>query len=223
MAELVEAWDQAAWANQVYPLDEGFGLRDAVRPAHEQVFSQPVTIYPGTPTLEMTRSFRLMDQRSWKATIRLDYRKGDEGVLLAHGDQSGGYVVYVEEGRLHLYYQAHGHEHRLGGGELPPGVQQVEIDVTAPGQDKWHLRMLVDGKDIDQADDVVMLSRMGPLEGIDIGIDRRSPVCWEIYERHGPFPYTGRLHSVTYEPGAVAPDRGPQRLEQIREIASRFQ
>ncbi len=46
-----------------------------------------------------------------------------------------------------------------------------------------------------------MLFGMAPFEGIDVGIDRRSPVSWEIYERFGPFPYSGTLGSVRYEPG----------------------
>ena len=41
-----------------------------------------------------------------------------------------------------------------------------------------------------------------PFEGIDVGIDRRSsPVSWDIYQRHGPFPYTNTIQSVTYTPG----------------------
>jgi hypothetical protein len=48
---------------------------------------------------------------------------------------------------------------------------------------------------------VAMLLGLAPFEGIDVGIDRRSPVHWGIYERYGAFPYSGGLHSVTYTPG----------------------
>jgi hypothetical protein len=42
-------------------------------------------------------------------------------------------------------------------------------------------------------------------EGIDVGIDRRPPVCWDIYERSGPFPYMGgALASVTYVSQSIA-------------------
>ena len=52
-----------------------------------------------------------------------------------------------------------------------------------------------------------MLFGMAPFEGIDVGIDRRSPVsAGTIYERFGPFPYTGALDSVTYTPGEPGPD-----------------
>ena len=37
-----------------------------------------------------------------------------------------------------------------------------------------------------------------PFEVIDIGIDRRSPVSWQLYERHDCFPFTRELRTVTY-------------------------
>jgi arylsulfatase len=50
-----------------------------------------------------------------------------------------------------------------------------------------------------------MLVGLAPFQGIDVGIDRRSPVVWAVHERHGAFPYTGHLRSVTYVPGDPAP------------------
>ena len=46
---------------------------------------------------------------------------------------------------------------------------------------------------------------LGPYEGLDVGIDRRSPVFWELSEKHGAFPYAGQIDSVTVTPGAKAP------------------
>ena len=66
-----------------------------------------------------------------------------------------------------------------------------------------------------------MLAYIAPFEGIDVGIDRRSPVSWDVYERHGPFPYTGTLHSVTYVPGEPAPDAPQLRTAELREEALR--
>ena len=34
--------------------------------------------------------------------MNLDHRPGDEGVLVAHGGQASGYVLYIEDGRLHF-------------------------------------------------------------------------------------------------------------------------
>ena len=46
-----------------------------------------------------------------------------------------------------------------------------------------------------------MLLGFAPFQGIDVGIDRRSPVVWSVYEAHGAFPYSGELIAVTYTPG----------------------
>ena len=61
-----------------------------------------------------------------------------------------------------------------------------------------------------------MLLGFAPFQGIDVGIDRRSPVSWAVYERHGAFPYSGRLIAVTYRPGPAAPYEPQHLVEAIR-------
>jgi arylsulfatase len=223
VAELVEAWERAAWANQVFPLNEGSGLMSLLRPPTEAVFGEPVTILPGTPTLERYRSAKLIEQRAFTLTIRLGHRSGDEGVLVAHGDQAGGYLLYVEAGELHYFHHAFGEARALRGGPLPAGDGEIVLEATAPGQNRWNLRLRVGGAEVARGDGFPMFSHLTPFQGIDVGIDRRSPVSWELSERHGPFPYTGALGSVTYTPGELAPDRGPQLLQQLREVGLRFE
>ena len=82
---------------------------------------------------------------------------------------------------------------------------------------------VVDGDDARSLDGVPMLFGMAPFEGIDVGIDRRSPVSWEIYERFGPFPYSGTIGSVRYEPGEPAPDAPERMLDIIREMGAKFE
>jgi arylsulfatase len=64
--------------------------------------------------------------------------------------------------------------------------------------------MFVDDREMARLDGMNMLLWIAPLQGIDIGIDRRSPVSWSLYERHRSFRYTGQLVSVTYIPGEPA-------------------
>jgi hypothetical protein len=40
-----------------------------------------------------------------------------------------------------------------------------------------------------------------PFQGIDVGIDRRSPVSQDLRSRRGTFEYSGALRSVTITPG----------------------
>ena len=72
-------------------------------------------------------------------------------------------------------------------------------------------------------DDLVMLGAMAPFEGINVGIDRRSPVSWDLAQTHGPFPFTGTLRAVTYTPGEPAPDAGTRFLDLLREMGLRFE
>ena len=68
-----------------------------------------------------------------------------------------------------------------------------------------------------------MPAAMAPFEGIDVGIDRRSPVSWDVYERHGPFPFTGELIAVTYTPGELAPDAGSRFVDLVRELGNKYE
>jgi len=63
----------------------------------------------------------------------------------------------------------------------------------------------------------------GSGHGIDVGIDRRSPVDWDIYERFGPFCYTGSLDAVEVVPGDPAPDSPQTMVDLIREMGARFE
>jgi hypothetical protein len=43
-------------------------------------------------------------------------------------------------------------------------------------------------------------------EGLDIGLDRRGPVHWELQKKYGVFPYGGTIHDLVIESGPFAPD-----------------
>ena len=81
----------------------------------------------------------------------------------------------------------------------------------------------MDGEQAAEAPGLVSLMAMAPFEGIDVGVDRRSPVSWDIYERYGPFPFTGTLESVTYRPGELAPDAGSLWLDYIKSTGTRYE
>jgi len=99
----------------------------------------------------------------------------------------------------------------------------VVAELAAPGQREWSIELRVDEEERGRLDGVPMLFGMAPFEGIDVGMDRRSPVSWEIYERFGTFAYTGALASVRYEPGDPAPDAPEKMLDMLREMGARFE
>ncbi|MCU1490392.1 MAG: putative arylsulfatase [Acidimicrobiaceae bacterium] len=203
--ELAAAWEQAAWDNQVFPMNDFSGYHGVVRRPHENLLEQPVTILAGTPTLERYRSAKLVVLRSFSATVKLSHEPGADGVLLAHGDQGGGYLLYVEEGRLRFAYNEYGDLTEVDAGEILAGEHAIELRADAGEGYRWHFAISADGEERASHPGALMLLGLAPFQGIDVGIDRRSPVSWPVYERHGSFAYGGTVHSVTYVPGEHAP------------------
>ena len=223
-ARMAEAWEREAWANQVYPLDEGSAIKYLVRPERSDVYRGPVTITAGTPTLERWRSVQLIWFRSVTITADVDFVPGDRGILVAHGDQGSGYALYVLDDELcFVHNDGRGHLRHLSAGPVPAGARTVGARLDAVGKGVWTLGLDVDGAERARLVDVPLLYGIAPFEGIDVGIDRRSPVSWELYERFGAFPWTGVLRSVTFTPGDDAPDSPGNLLEVIRSMGARFE
>ncbi len=223
VTELAAAWERAAWENQVYPLEEGTNLKHIYRPGWVEQYEQPVTIAPGTPTLERWRSQRLIWGRGFTCTVRLDFASGDRGVLVAHGDQGGGYLLSVEDDVLTFTHNDGHRLRRLDGGTLAAGAATITLVATAPGSNLWDFALSVDDEERASGAGFPLFLTMAPFEGIDVGIDRRSPVDWAIYRRHGPFPWTGTLREVSYEPGAFAPDAPTELIDVLREMGVKYE
>ncbi|WP_420640287.1 arylsulfatase [Candidatus Poriferisocius sp.] len=218
LAELVQAWEQAAWRNRVFPLDDGSGLYHALRPPDHRRLTRPLRILPGAGTVERYRASRVIAGGNFTVTVNLDHRPGDEGVLVAHGGQASGYVLYIENGRLHFEVNSGGQPLTYDPMELAGPCRQVVMDVSAPGGRIWNITVSADGRTGITASNIPQIYGFIPWEGIDVGADRRSPVSWSLHQRHGAFPYTGTIHHVTYVPGPPSPDSHEVREAEYREI-----
>ncbi|MCB1255650.1 MAG: arylsulfatase [Microthrixaceae bacterium] len=224
LERLKVSWESAAWQNQIYPLDEGTGLRFLLRPPGTERFDEPLTLFAGMPTLDRWRSQRLILWRDFDVTARVTLADGDCGVLFAHGDQSGGYAMYIDvSGELLLVHNGYGIERQLRGPRVEPGDHELTLRVTCPGEYRWDMAILVDGEVVASGDGFRLLMAMSPFNGIDVGVDRRSPVSWDIYQRHGCFRFSGDLRSVTYSPGDPAPDSPMNFIELLRDWGRQFE
>lgn len=226
--QLSSAWDDAAWGNQVFPLDDGTGYLFIARRPEEKEWLQPVVLLPGTPSLERYRSSKLTAFRSFVVEARFHHEAGVEGVLVSHGDQGGGYVLYVEGGRLHFAYNAYGILQVADGVDLPVGPVTAFLEATPTERFEWDFRLLLAGEATEPVEVATlpgqeMLVGIAPLQGISVGLNRGSPVSWDLYEAHGPFPFSGRLESVTYRPGPAAPYDPETVLEGLRRAAAVFE
>ncbi|MBW3664986.1 MAG: arylsulfatase [Actinobacteria bacterium] len=240
VTELSRAWDEAAWREQIYPMDEGSGLKFMIRPDRDEVFERPAVLPFFTPTLERWRSLQFILFRSCRATVSwpgstgdgdgdggagggAGYRPGDAGYLIAHGDQGGGYGLYVSDGRLtFVHNDGHGSLRHLDGGELADGVTEIVLHLDRPAGGTWTVRLEVGGAEVARDEGFRPLFPMAPFQGIEAGINRRSPVSWGIYERHGSYRWTGAPGVVRYEAFEPAPDAPFHYLEDIRRIAMQY-
>ncbi len=221
--ELSAAWEAAAWHNGVFPLADGSGAL-ARRHPDDARLRRPLRLLAGTPELERYRSSRLISFRSFTVEAELAHHgAGDAGVLVSHGDQGGGYSLYVEDGRLHLAYNQYGELLGADAGPLAPGAHLVTVEATALPGLRWEFRVLVDGTETGRLGPVHQLIGMAPFQGISVGVDRKSPVSWPVYERHRSYRYTGGLRAVTYRPGDPAPDDPETVARALREAAAAFE
>jgi arylsulfatase A-like enzyme len=223
LAELVDGFEEAAWANQVFPLDEGNFLKMISKPPTDAEFVADVRLRPGMPTVERWRALQLISSRDFKVDVDLAYANGDQGMLFAHGDQGGGYAMYIENGHLYFAFNGYGDMTVIDGGEVSAGTTAVALHMENAGNFRWNARISIGGTQVGEALDLPVLMAMAPFEGIDVGIDRRSPVSWDIYERHRTFAYQGTLHGATYRPGELAADAGVRFLDYIKEAGTRFE
>ena len=217
VTELVKLWEEEAWANQVYPLDEGTRLKYLYRPKSQASFAERLRIPRGTPTLERWRSSRLIAGRSFDIVVDWAHKPGAEGVLVAHGGQESGYLLYVENSRLTFAHNNCG-VLRSVDTELATTSSEVRVRVSAPGGAIWNVEVMVDQEVRCELKGLRQFAGFLPFNGIDVGRDCRSPVDWELGQRRGTFRYTGPLSAVTYIPGYLAPDAAQKLIDEAREI-----
>ncbi len=206
VAELAAAWDRAAWRNTVFPLYDDPAAQVRRRP-DEARYSDPVRILAETPTLERYRSSRLIAYRDFVIEAEIPgWERGDEGVIVAHGDPQGGYLLYLEDGAAHLVVNSYG-RFRRATAPVPDGVDALVLRVGASPRVRWTLALSARTGDdetfLTGIDDVVALVGMAPWTGISVGVDARGPVDPELRARRGPFRFGSRLTAVTYTPGTV--------------------
>lgn len=204
VARLAVRWREEAWRNTVFPLNDD-GTLTRTRPSSDLLLEQPIVLHPASPTLERFRSNRLIRLRSFDVVARLRAgAEGTDGVLFAHGDQGGGYVAFIENGRLCLSYNEYGRMVRASA-PLGSGVPAtIGFAFSALADIRWRVAATVDGEHAFELGPVAQLAGAAPFTGISVGIDRGSPVDWALHERQGPFRSAGALESVEYRPGSRA-------------------
>jgi arylsulfatase len=207
LKELVDAFDAAAWEHLVYPLDNrGRPGKFSDTPAWlRERADRPRRFLPGAQSVHRSDVVPMVADRSFRVRARFHQRAGDAGVLWSLGDIIGGMVMYVEGGRLNFHYNGFGEPVDFPPVDLAAGAHEALLEYEAPGRRRGRGRLLIDGTERVAWTDLSPTLMVGLFEGLDVGLDRRAPVCWALYERHGAYRYSGAIDEVWIEPGPRAP------------------
>lgn len=224
LRDLVELWWSEARRNQVLPLDDRGREKgvDPKRPRVMQVLPR-YTYYPGTTPVPFGSVPRLIGRRhAITAELDVDALAGD-GVLMCEGGMTGGWSLFVQQGRGHyvhnalkLHYATLSTPQPLPAGRVSlrmefeplaaaqPDVLSLlrprhELDGGSAELARGRARLLVNGVEVARLDDV----RTAPLmysfvvEGFQIGRNWGTPVAYRHYD--GACEFAGHLLRVDVE------------------------
>ena len=183
--ELADAWEQAAWANQIYPARRG-QQHQVPGPAAErsEVYGEPVTIvrrHADARALALGAA-DLVPRRS-RITASIDFAPGDQGMPRSPtATRARATALYVLDDELvFVHNDGRGRMRtRVGrsAGRRHPGGDVAELR-RAGRAARGTSRCRSTARSGPTLPGVPMLYGIAPFEGIDVGIDRRSPVDWD--------------------------------------------
>ncbi len=197
LEELIDLWNEQAEKNNVFPLTENFleGLGNL--PEDNVRARSSFTFYPGMSHLSESAA-PLTLARNHEITIPIDFNKGDEGVLLALGNDESGYTFYIKENTLH--YEFHNGTERFTitpEMDLAEGENTITFSFENTGENQGTGTLFINEEPVGETE-VQTLPLKNSFEGLDIGKDLLYPVSPE-YAGEGHFLFTGEIEKVQYD------------------------
>ncbi len=200
---LVKLWWELAKQHNVLPLDDRFGVRfvENANRFHGKRTRYVMHAGMGHVPTEVAPDLR---SRSYLIEAFVDLAGGGDGVLIAHGDATSGYSLYVQDGHVvhdlnvggeHVILRSdvkiptHG-AHRFG--VRARRLKQYAWPTLKTGAGTTEFTLLIDGKDVGRKVTDLGLPAFISWSGLDIGQDRGTPVS----HYNAPFAFTGTLLKV---------------------------
>ncbi|HEV7280663.1 MAG TPA: arylsulfatase [Pirellulaceae bacterium] len=185
VAELAAEWDAWAARANVLPLGgwRGHATADGER------FSEKTRFELGGDADLPRAEAPNVAKRGFTVRVKIA-EPGTEGVLVAQGGSAHGWAVRVQDREVGLYVRRHGGMNSVAFG--PVELKKNSLVEVALGND-GEAAITVDGKRYGSAS--VGLVESMPVDGLQVGRDEGGTVG----EHDGPFPFDGKIESVTIE------------------------
>ncbi|ACG76834.1 arylsulfatase [Phenylobacterium zucineum HLK1] len=194
LAAMVDDWWRIAEACKVLPLDDRFGPRFAENAARFHGARRRFVFHAGMGHLP-TDVAPDVRARTYRIEAEVRLQGGEAGVLIAHGDATSGYSLYIQDGRLK-------HTLNIGGEKttavsdrpVPAGATRLGVVSRRVGEGPERtFTLTIDGAPAGEVTATTGFHTLISWSGLDIGLDRGSPVA----DYAAPFAFTGALRKVT--------------------------
>jgi arylsulfatase len=188
-------WWREADTKKVLPLDDRFAERFAENAERHTGERKNFTFWRGMGHLPSDVAPDLRS-RSYTISAYIDVPdEGCEGVLVAHGDLTSGYSLFVRDGHLEHDLNIGGtHQMLRSDRSVPPGRHIVGVRMKRNGNE-GTLTMFIDDVVVGTMTTNNIFWILISWSGLDIGLDRGTPVS--NYE--SPFAFTGHLTKVVVD------------------------
>jgi arylsulfatase A-like enzyme len=208
LAELKKLFDEEAAKNHVYPLDDRGAARLTVpkpSPGGSDPNRTKFTYFAGASRLPETASPNTKNRSHRISAVIEMPSTGGEGVIVAAGGMSAGYVLHVQDGKLVYHYNWFDRERTnlVSNVPLPVGESTVTMEFAydGGGLGKGGTAVIgINGKEVGRARVPNTVAGRFGIDTFGLGTDTGSPVS-NTYK--APFPFTGRVRQVNFQLGPL--------------------
>jgi arylsulfatase len=196
LAELQKMFDEEAWKYNVYPLYDDMIKRLSAQ--EKRLFGDKkefIYYSPGAVRIAEKVSAPVKN-RSHTIVTNIDLKGDEEGVIVSVGGMTGGYTMFIKDGKLYYDYNfLDGVYYTMESPTLPKGMTELKFNFIKTGQFAGTGELYINGKKVDEkAMPKMHISTYSLAETFDVGRDTGTQVS-KLYT--GPSPFNGALDKVT--------------------------